>query len=63
MWYWVPRSNIQQISYIPQTEQYSPFARAHAASSGECNYYLLLLPVLRSVIVNKLSTACDLITK
>ena len=25
MWYWVTRSNIQQISYIPQTEQHSPF--------------------------------------
>ena len=25
MWYWVARGNIQQISYIPQTEQHSPF--------------------------------------
>ena len=25
MWYWVGRGNIQQISYIPQTEQHSPF--------------------------------------
>ena len=25
MWQWVARGNIQQISYIPQTEQHSPF--------------------------------------
>ena len=25
MWYWVARGNIQQISYIPQTEQHLPF--------------------------------------
>ena len=25
MWYLVTRGNIQQISYIPQTEQHSPF--------------------------------------
>ena len=25
MWQWVARDNIQQISYIPQTEQPSPF--------------------------------------
>ena len=25
MWHWVARGNIQQISYIPQTEQHSPF--------------------------------------
>ena len=24
MWHWVARGNIQQISYIPQTEQNSP---------------------------------------
>ena len=25
MWQWVARGNIQQISYIPQTEQHLPF--------------------------------------
>ena len=25
MWYLVTRGNIQQVSYIPQTEQHSPF--------------------------------------
>ena len=25
MWYWVARGNFQQISYISQTEQHSPF--------------------------------------
>ena len=25
MWHWVARGNVQQISYIPQTEQHSPF--------------------------------------
>ena len=25
MWQWVARGTIQQISYIPQTEQHSPF--------------------------------------
>ena len=25
MWHWVARGNIQQISYIPQAEQHSPF--------------------------------------
>ena len=25
MWQWAPRGNIQQISYIPLTEQHSPF--------------------------------------
>ena len=25
MWQWVARGNIQQISYIPQTKQHSPF--------------------------------------
>ena len=25
MWQWVPRGNIQQNGYIPQTEQHSPF--------------------------------------
>ena len=25
VWYWVARGNIQQISYIPQTKQHSPF--------------------------------------
>ena len=25
VWQWVARSNIQQISYIPQTEQHLPF--------------------------------------
>ena len=39
MWYWVTRGNIQQISYIPQTEQHSPFG-LHAAPSGEFNYYV-----------------------
>ena len=27
MWQWVARGSIQQISYIPQTEQHSPFSR------------------------------------
>ena len=43
MWHWVARGNIQQISYIPQMEQHSPFGLmllwAHAAPSGECNCY------------------------
>ena len=25
MWHWVARGNIQQINYIPQTEQHLPF--------------------------------------
>ena len=37
MWQWVARGNIQQISSPDRTA----FAlRAHAASSGECNYYV-----------------------
>ena len=44
MWYWVCRGNIQQIDYIPQTEQHSPFGLmllwVNAVLSEECNYYL-----------------------
>ena len=35
MWYLVTRGNIQQISYIPQTEQHSPFGLMR-----ESNYYV-----------------------
>ena len=36
MWHWVARGNIQQISYILQTEQH----RAHAVLLQECNVFL-----------------------
>ena len=36
MWQWVARGNIQQISYIPKTEQHSPFGLM------ECHYYVCL---------------------
>ena len=36
VWQWVARGNIQQISYIPKTEQHSPFGLM------ECHYYVCL---------------------
>ena len=49
VWQWAARSNIPQISYIPQTEQHSPLILARAASSRECNYYLLAVPYTPSM--------------
>ena len=38
MWHLITRGNIQQLSYNPQTTAFA--LRAHAAPSGECNYYV-----------------------
>ena len=39
MWHWVARGNIQQISYL-SPDRIAFALRAHAAPSGECNYYV-----------------------
>ena len=40
MWQGVAMGNIQQMSYIPQTARTAFALWAHAAPSGECNYYV-----------------------
>ena len=39
MWQWVARGNSQQISYIPQTAQHSPFVLM-LLCLGNVNYYV-----------------------
>ena len=47
MWQWVARGTIQQISYIPQTEQHEPLS-----------FGLMLLHVGNVIIMYSLYTVC-----
>ena len=40
MWQRVARGNIQQMSYIHSPDGTAFALRAHAALSGDCNYYM-----------------------
>ena len=53
MWHLVTRGNIQQISYIPQTEQHLPIGLM-PAPSGECNYYVCVCACVLTSLIYKL---------
>ena len=51
MWQWAARGNIQQISYIPQMEEHSPF-RLMLLCLGNVTIMFVCVCVATSLIIN-----------
>ena len=61
MWQWVARGNIQQISYISQMEQHSPFGLMLLCLGNVTTMCVCVCVCVESVNLNKVVCPCSVI--